>query len=187
MKMHSRILECSFLVNVQTFTFFLFLALTPCVVESAESRLCAVPQHNPILQRQKASWITNDSLKVMSNVENVCPTCMAATDLLKYLSQACKLLNVLFWCQFLLVCLCYCWHYSQSPRPRENLIEVEPISPYTVFTQTQSSAALFPPALSLCAWTFAPKKHLQTHTNFPQLTHQTVNSSPHTWSQITHS
>lgn len=39
---------------------------------------------------------------------------MTATDLLKYLSQTCKLLNILFWCQSSLVCLSYCWHYFQS-------------------------------------------------------------------------
>lgn len=58
-----------FLVNVHTFT-FLFMTLTSRIAESAESRLCVVVvQHSPILQQQKASWITNDALKVMSNVE----------------------------------------------------------------------------------------------------------------------
>lgn len=98
----------------------------------------------PILQRQEASLITNGSLKVMSNVKIVCPTCMTATDLLKYLSQASKLLNVPFWCHFFFSCLpLLLLTLFSIPRPQVSLIEMEPISPYTVFTHTRSSAVPF--------------------------------------------
>lgn len=67
-----------------------------------------------------------------------------------------------FGASFFLVCL----YYFSIPRPQASLIEVEPISPYTVFIQTQSPAVLFSPSPSLYLNFCSTHKHLQTHTNF---------------------
>lgn len=86
---------------------------------------------------------------------NVRPTWICASDLLKNLSEACKLLNVLFWCHFLSFFLSVLL-FSGSPLSlvtfsippsQQSLIEVEPISAYAVFKQTQSTAVLFLPHL----------------------------------------
>lgn len=87
---------------------------------------------------------------------------MPATDLLKYLSQACKLLNVLISVPVLSCLPLLLLTLFSIPRPQVSLIEVEPISPYTVFTQTQSSAVLFSPPSPSSLETFLAPAHLQT-------------------------
>lgn len=102
---------------------------------------------------------------------------------LKYLSQACTLLNVLLWCQFS-SCLPLLLTSFSIPGPEESSIEVEPISPYTVFTQTRSLLffyfikIFFPLVASWLELFFNTQKHVLAHTHtYPmslQFTHHTV-------------
>lgn len=109
---------------------------------------------------QKASWITNGSLKVMSSVQI-------------YVQLAWLLLT--FWNIYLRLANCWMSYFGASffflvslyylsiPRPQESLIDVEPISPYTVFIQTQS---LVPPLPPFYTWTFVAPTNICKQTNF---------------------
>lgn len=104
-------------------------------------------------------------------------------------------LRLTFWNIYLRLANCWMSHFGASffffsclplllltlfsiPRPQVSLIEMEPISPYTVFTHTRSSAVPFSLSPS---WTEPfEHKNLQTHSLSLQFSHQTVNSSRNT-------
>lgn len=195
MKIHSCAAwkQSIFLVNIHTLT-FLFLSLTSCIAAIAESRpvsmLCGT---NPFCSNKKPLellmilWKSCSMLKCMSSLHD----CYWPSEIFISGLQIveCPTLVPISSCLPLLLLTIF-----SIPRPQENLIEVEPISPYTVFTQTQSCAVLLSPSPS---WLELSKhsetsahKHSHTYTNTHTIAiHTTVliygGSLFHTGGQIT--